>query len=145
MPNHYCDKHIRYEQEYLEQREKYKRNPHSTWKYNHITRNRNEVKTKQNKFYHTREWTDLRKVVFNRDYSLCQYCKTNSGNIADHVVPIEVDMSKMKDIDNLVTCCRDCHAKKTRWEQEYYGTGLNGKLTHNKEIEDVSLICKLIK
>ncbi|CCI82309.1 HNH endonuclease [Lactobacillus hominis] len=148
FPNYYCDKHINHEAEYQAQRDKY-RGVHrsskaTTWKYNHVIRYRSATKTKQNMFYHTREWQVLRRLVFNRDYHLCQYCKNNAGNIVDHIVPIEFDQTKMKDINNLATCCRDCHAKKTRWEQDYYGTGLHNSLKDVPAITDISLINKLM-
>ena len=43
----------------------------SRWKYNHVTRYRNETKSMQNKFCHTRQWQRLRKIVFERDYHIC--------------------------------------------------------------------------
>lgn len=150
MPNHYCDKHIEHEAEYQADRDKYRgihrqSSKATTWKYNHVTRYRNETKAEQNRFYHTKQWQLLRHEVFERDYYLCQYCKINPGTIVDHIVPIEYDQSKMTDISNLVTCCRDCHAKKTRWEQKYYGTGLHGNLKKEAaKLTEVSLINKLM-
>lgn len=148
FPNYYCDKHIEHEEEYRTQREKYRKR-HSdratTWRYNHVTRYRNTVKAKQNKFYHSRQWQALREIVLQRDYHLCQYCEKNPGTVVDHIVPIEWDQSQMKDIDNLVTCCRDCHAKKTRWEQIYYGTGLHNSLKKDvSAITDIKLINKFM-
>ena len=147
VPNHYCAKHIEHEAEYQAQREKYRKHHGTratTWHYNHVTRYRNTTKSEQNKFYHSREWQSLRALVLQRDFSLCKYCRTNVGNIVDHIVPIEWDQTKMKDIDNLVTCCRDCHAKKTRWEQIYYGTGLHNSLKDVPAITDIKLINELM-
>lgn len=147
LPDHYCTKHIAHEAEYQAQREKY-RQRHTTraatWHYNHVTRYRNSVKSEQNKFYHSREWQSLRALVLQRDFNLCKYCRINPGNIVDHIVPIEWDQNKMRDINNLVTCCRDCHAKKTRWEQRYYGTGLHNTLKDVPAITDIELINKLM-
>lgn len=147
MPNYYCAKHIEHEVEYRAEREKYRKRQSSratTWHYNHVTRYRNSVKSEQNKFYHSRKWQSLRALVLQRDFSLCGYCRINSGNIVDNIVPIEWDQSKMKNVDNLVTCCRDCHAKKTRWEQNYYGTGLHNSLKDVPAITDTKLINKLM-
>lgn len=147
MPNYYCAKHIEHEVEYRTEREKYRKRQSSratTWHYNHVTRYRNSVKSEQNKFYHSRKWQSLRALVLQRDFSLCGYCRINSGNIVDHIVPIEWDQSKMRDINNLVTCCRDCHTKKTRWEQRYYGTGLHNELKDVPAITDINLISKLM-
>ena len=147
LPDHYCTKHIAHEAEYQTQREKY-RQRHTTrattWHYNHVTRYRNSTKSEQNKFYHSREWQSLRTLVLQRDFSLCKYCRINPGNIVDHIVPIEWNPNKMRDINNLVTCCRDCHAKKTRWEQRYYGTGLHNTLKDVPAITDIELINKLM-
>ena len=147
LPDHYCAKHIAHEAEYQAQREKY-RQRHTTrattWHYNHVTRYRNSTKSEQNKFYHSREWQSLRMLVLQRDFSLCKYCRINPGNIVDHIVPIEWNPNKMRDINNLATCCRDCHAKKTRWEQRYYGTGLHNTLKDVPAITDIKLINKLM-
>ena len=147
MPNYYCAKHIEHEAEYRAEREKYRKRQSSratTWHYNHVTRYRNSVKSEQKKFYHSREWQSLRALVLQRDFNLCKYCRINPGNIVDHIVPIEWDQSRMKNVDNLVTCCRDCHAKKTCWEQEYYGTGLHNTLKDVPAITDIELINKLM-
>lgn len=147
VPNHYCKQHMQYEEDYRKQRERYRQhttNKATTWRYNHVTRYRNDVKAEQNRFYHSKEWTSLRQVVMQRDFHVCQYCRVNAGNIVDHIVPIEYDQATMKDINNLVTCCRDCHAKKTRWEQSYYGTGLHNSLKDVPAIMDVELIDKLM-
>lgn len=151
IPNHYCKKHIEREKE-LQERNEYHRLHHghskqSQWRYNHITRYRNPVKTKQNKFYHSKQWKTMRNIVLNRDYNLCQYCKVlgiiKEGNIIDHILPVERFPDHMKDIDNLVTCCQTCHYWKTRFEERYYGTGLHGKPTKNPPVTDVKLIANL--
>ena len=136
-PEHYCTKHKDLEH-------KYERDKQTTWHYNHVTRYRNDVKAKQNKFYHSKEWKLIRQEVLQRDYSLCRYCRSASGNVVDHIVPIEYDSTRMRDLDNLATCCRDCHQKKTRWEQSFYGTGLGHQLKDVTPITDVGLINKLM-
>ena len=151
MPNHYCKKHIEHEKEWQERNEFYrlhhKRSKQSQWRYNHITRYRNPVKAEQNKFYHSKQWCEMRAMVVKRDYHLCQYCKTRGrlteGNIVDHVLPVERYPEHMKDLDNMVTCCGRCHYWKTRFEEKYYGTGLHGKPTNNPPLTDVKLIAKL--
>ena len=153
VPNHYCQKHIAHETEYRAERAKFehryqtKQSKESRCKYNHITRNRNETKAKQNKFYHSKEWLSMRKVVLSRDYYLCQYCKARGvikeGNIVDHVLPVELYPQKMREIDNLVTCCSNCHYWKTWLEEQYYGTGLHGTPTDNPPLTDIKLISEL--
>lgn len=150
MPHFYCKQHIKYEADYLAKREQFrthKQSRQSRWKYNHITRYRNPVKAEQNKFYHSKQWREMRAIVFKRDYHLCQYCQTRGqlteGNIVDHVLPVERYPEHMKDLKNMVTCCGRCHYWKTRFEEQYYGTGLHGKPTGNPQITDVKLIANL--
>lgn len=150
FPNHYCSKHIEYEKEYESKRQEFahrNRSKQSQWRYNHVTRNRNPIKAVQNKFYHSKQWINFRNIVLKRDYNLCQYCKARGvvkeGNVVDHVLPVEQFQEKMKDIDNMVTCCQTCHYWKTRFEEKYYGTGLHGKPTHNAPITDIALIAEL--
>lgn len=89
----------------------------------------------------------MRKVVLSRDYYMCQYCKARGlikeGNIVDHVLPVELYPQKMREIDNLATCCSNCHYWKTRFEEQYYGTGLHGKPTGNPPLTDIKLIAEL--
>ena len=137
-PDHYCRKH-----KDLEQHE-HQRDKRTTWHYNHVTRYRNDVKGRQNKFYHSKEWRLIRQEVLQRDFSLCRYCRQAPANVVDHIVPIEFDSSQMRDLDNLASCCRDCHQIKTRWEQSYYGTGLGNSLKDVVPIADIKLISKLM-
>lgn len=151
VPNHFCKKHIKHEKEFRERNEYYKlhhkQSRQSQWHYNHITRLRNPIKAKQNKFYHSKQWCEMRAMTLDRDYHLCQYCKARGqlteGNIVDHILPVERYPEKMKSLGNLVTCCWKCHYWKTRFEEQYYGTGLHGKPTGNPPITDVKLIATL--
>lgn len=153
VPNHYCQQHIAHEAEYRAERAKYehryttKQSQQSRWKYNHISRYRNATKANQNKFYHSKEWQSYRKVVFSRDYHLCQYCKARGvikeGNVVDHVLPVERFPNKIRDINNMVTCCKNCHYWKTRFEEQYYGTGLHSTPTDNPPLTDIKLISEL--
>lgn len=139
FPHHYCLKHLS-----LEKQEQHHESKQQVRYYNRYKRNRNPIKAKQNKFYHTKQWQEMRLIVLNRDYSLCQYCKalgiTKEGNVIDHVLPIERFPEKMKDISNLVVCCNSCHYWKTRWEEKYYGTGLHGRPTENPPVSNIKII-----
>lgn len=149
MPHFYCRKHISFEKDYLEKRNQFNRsnNKQTRWRYNHITRYRNPIKAEQNHFYHSKQWREMRAMIFKRDYHLCQYCKARGnlteGNIVDHVLPVERYPEEMKDLQNMVTCCGQCHYWKTRFEEQYYGTGLHGQPTKNPPITDVKLIANL--
>lgn len=151
VPNHYCKKHIEHEAELQKRNNFYRfhRYNNSTRQryYNKVVRNRNPIKAEQNRFYHSKQWKDMRLIVLKRDYSLCRYCKAlgkvKEGNVIDHVLPVERFPDHMKDLQNLVTCCQECHYWKTRFEEQYYGTGLHGKPTDNPPITDVKLIANL--
>ncbi|MFT8813227.1 HNH endonuclease [Oenococcus sp.] len=96
--------------------------------------NRARSKDDRIKFYHTRTWSHLRQLAIQRDHSLCRYCLIDGivtpFEYVDHIVPVEFDVGKQKDITNLVCACKSCHEKKTAWEQRYYGTGENNQLRH---------------
>lgn len=129
LPYHFCKKHIALEAEYDKERAKYehryttKESKQARWRYNHIKRYRNPVKAMQNKFYHSKQWQELRRMVFKRDYHMCRYCKARgqikAGNIVDHILPVEQFPAKITDISNMVTCCNSCHYWKTRFEEKY--------------------------
>lgn len=149
LPNHYCNKHIEHEQEYLESRMKWARsheNKHREHVYNTVIRN---DKSYQYNFYRTKQWVNLRQQVLNRDDYMCQYCKAQSiftpnSKTVDHIVPIEVMPSLMADEANLATICRKCHRLKTDWEQRYYGTGKDNQPTHNQTVGSVEMVARLM-
>lgn len=41
----------------------------------------------------------------------------------DHIIPIAFDHKLIASSGNLATIYNKCHRLKTKWEQEYYGTG----------------------
>ena len=57
------------------------------------------------------QWT--REVAFDvhKKYNFtCQKCGTSSGTLhAHHIIPVCQDISKSKDINNLITVCKQCH------------------------------------
>ncbi len=117
--------------------------------YNVATRKRNRSKIEQYKFYRSREWKSIRESVLVRDTYLCQYCFTigviTSGNIVDHIVPYEYYPDGKADKSNLVTCCKACHNAKTKWEHEYYGTGLENEKKEVARLTNLELLSKLIE
>lgn len=118
-------------------------------KYNTVTRNRNETKREQYSFYRTRQWSHLRQRVLDRDHYLCRYCQaigklTPNSKTVDHIVPVEAQPSSKDDIDNLAVICRQCHHKKTEWEQKHYGTGNGNTLKDVEPITDINQISMLM-
>ncbi|WP_282803952.1 HNH endonuclease [Secundilactobacillus kimchicus] len=144
FPNHYCDEHFEHEAEYQEQRQRWARSHSKTYthKYNVVTRNRDDAKADQAKFYRTRQWSALRKSVLLRDQYLCQYCKAvgkvTPGKTVDHIVPIEFDARLKAYANNLAVICPACHRLKTDWEQRYYGTGQGNQLRPVGELHTIN-------
>lgn len=72
--------------------------------------------TKENEFYHSQEWREVRQQVLERDMYLCQVCKRNGiikqGNTVHHIVHLKDDWDKRVDFDNLETICPQCHNKE---------------------------------
>ena len=146
-PNHYCAMHIEHEAEYQTKRKEWsvKHTQQYYHNYNKTQRVRNDTKWEQDKFYRTKQWTNgLRPAVLERDNYLCQYCKANGrmtpGKIVDHIIPYEFDPSKRDDLSNLATICAACHTGKTRWEQEYYGTGAGNELKNVAAVPDIKYL-----
>ncbi|MFH7281549.1 HNH endonuclease, partial [Weissella confusa] len=57
-----------------------------------------------------------------------------------HIIPYEFDPSKRDDVRNLATICAACHTGKTRWEQEYYGTGAGNELKNVAAVPDIKYL-----
>ncbi|WP_460578426.1 HNH endonuclease [Gracilibacillus alcaliphilus] len=76
--------------------------------YNQYKRNQ-----KANSFYHSTEWTRVRKLALIRDNYLCQRClkqkKLTKAQVVHHKVELLVDWSKRLDLDNLESLCHRCH------------------------------------
>lgn len=126
--HYFCDRHRGQEECYIaKQNERASRS-----RYNKYTRNRNNHKIEQYKFYRSKAWVDMRQAILNEQYYLCQYCMANrrvtpNSKTVDHVTPIEIAPELRLHKDNLVVTCRACHNIKTKLEQEIYGTGQNNE------------------
>jgi len=150
MPHYYCPKHIDQEAAYLASRERWARGHDADYqhKYNTVTRNRNATKTAQYKFYRTRQWQELRKLVLDRDNHLDQYALgagiVQVGTVVDHIVPFEIAPELHDKASNLITCSAESHKLKTAWEQSYYGTGIGNQRTGATPISDAKIIAKII-
>ncbi|MEJ6358703.1 HNH endonuclease [Lactiplantibacillus plantarum] len=145
----YCETHRDQEATYLASRQKWARSHQQDYqsKYNHVTRYRNEAKAQQYQFYKSKQWQALRTQALKRDHYLDQYALAKGqylpANTVDHIVPIEIDNSLRDELDNLASCSRETHKRKTAWEQSYYGTGRGNKHTSNPIITDKPLIMEL--
>ena len=58
------------------------------------------------KFYSTKKWRALHRMVLKRDNKTCQYCG-QPGFQADHVIPRRKGGPDA--LPNLVCCCRQCN------------------------------------
>lgn len=146
FPNHYCAQHFEHEAEYLANRQRWARSHGKQYqhKYNHVTRYRNDIKSKQYNFYRTTTWARLRQRALDRDHYVCQYCGQPNSKTADHIIPIEYDKQLKDHLDNLATICRKCHRLKTDWEHQYYGTGQGNEIKNVSEMFDVNKISTLM-
>lgn len=59
------------------------------------------------------QWTRSVASIIHKKYNYtCQKCGTSSGKLhAHHIIPVVQDISKSKDINNLITVCNSCHVK----------------------------------
>jgi 5-methylcytosine-specific restriction protein A len=64
-------------------------------------------------FYQSRDWRDKLQPMKLHQSPLCEPCyregKIVQAVIVHHKVPISVDMSLARDLDNLESSCRACH------------------------------------
>ena len=147
FPDHYCTTHYAHEAEYLANRQRWARahGKQYQYRYNTQTRYRNSESSQRYHFYQTKRWSSLRQQALDRDHYICQYCGRPNSRTVDHIVPIAIDHAKATDIDNLATICRRCHKAKTDWEQAYYGTGKDNRLTGATEIKDISFVLRAMR
>ena len=146
-PDHYCTKHHVHEAEYLANRQRWARSHSKDYehRYNTVTRYRNDTKSKQYQFYHTRQWQALRQQALDRDHYVCQYCGKPNSNVVDHIRPVEAFPDDKDNIKNLATICRKCHYKKTEFEQKYYGCGQGNTLTGAKPIDSINELALIMR
>jgi len=82
---------------------------------------KNLIKTKERdykkKIRMSFQWEEWRKSIFERDDYTCQECKIRGGKLEPHhIIPIRSDMSKLFELTNGITLCRQCHMK-TFWRE----------------------------
>lgn len=151
FPDHYCQQHYEHEAEYLASRQRWARSNDKqyTHKYNTVIRYRNEDKRQQYNFYRTRQWSHLRQRVLERDHYLCAYCKAQGvitpAKTVDHVRPVEAFPDDKDNINNLAVICRECHYKKTEFEQKYYGCGQGNTITGAKPIDNINELALIMR
>lgn len=146
----FCPTHIHERPAYLAQRAQYRpHQPTAQRQYHQRITNSDDHLARAN-FYRSVKWRRLRQQVLKRDHYLCQYClaqgRVVTGNIADHIVPGQVAPELLTRFDNLATCCRACHQKKTAWEQSYYGTGYDqaGKPNQLKRVKFIKSVKNIV-
>ncbi|WP_288395447.1 HNH endonuclease [uncultured Vagococcus sp.] len=72
------------------------------------------------KFYNSKAWRQLSKLVLNESYYVCRICGEDA-TLSDHIIPVRVDWSLRLSKDNLQPLCESCHAIKTKKDKEMYG------------------------
>lgn len=63
------------------------------------------------KFYHSKEWKNLSKMVLARAGYKCEICGRLAVEV-HHINPISTNWDKRFDIDNLTALCTSCHNKQ---------------------------------
>lgn len=78
---------------------------------------------KSQKFYHSEEWKNLRKLKLSVS-PLCEECKRTGklvkATMVDHITPIKQGGGAL-DINNLQSLCYSCHSKKSAKEGSRWG------------------------
>jgi thymidylate synthase (FAD) len=105
-------------------------------------------------------WTSqIAKLVHEKNGYTCQKCACRGKKLnAHHIIPVLVDPTKAKDIDNLISVCVECHHKihsseantkefmekvstqpiiETKWKKKGHRTGLHVHYTEIVKIEFV--------
>ena len=67
---------------------------------------RASVTVKKEELY-SKDWDDIRKIVYSRDGHRCVLCGKKGRLHAHHIVPVRV--SHDNSLNNLVTVCEKCH------------------------------------
>lgn len=70
---------------------------------------------KKNPNWKDGKWRYVRKQVLIRDNYTCQHCNLKEPDImvVDHILPKSIYPELRLDLNNLVTLCPNCHARKT--------------------------------
>lgn len=73
-------------------------------------------------FYHTARWKKCRRAVLIRDHGMCVDCmerftagygvKPAPAVMVHHVIPYEERPDLALDMNNLVSLCAECHARR---------------------------------
>lgn len=69
--------------------------------------------TKNDTFYHSKEWKSLRRLALQRDNYLCQECLKRGditpASTVHHIKPLRIDRGEALKLENLETVCTACH------------------------------------
>lgn len=65
------------------------------------------------KFYNSKKWQEIRQIVLQRDFHICQLCGEANANIVHHKIELTIFNIDNTDItlnaNNLITLCSICH------------------------------------
>ena len=100
--NRFCSKHA-----YIEAEERKR-----------INRNYNQKRTddKEQAFYKTTIWKQIRKMVLIRDEYLCKDCmrihKITPAQTVHHIIPLKIMWNQRTNKINLISLCESCHQER---------------------------------
>ena len=93
------------------------------------------------KFYHSRDWKNVRESIRKRDGGLCQQCKRDGriteSNVVDHIVEIKDGGDKLS-LSNLECLCHPCHNRKTSSNKTHRGGRTKSLQTGSENTEPPS-------
>lgn len=95
--------------DYADRSQEYQQYNKDRWKY------QNDLM----KFYNSKAWRELSKIVLNESYYVCRSCG-NNASLADHIIPVRVDWKERLNKDNIQPLCDACHAIKTEEDKKKY-------------------------
>ena len=65
------------------------------------------------KLYSSKEWKNIRQIVLNRDFYMCQVCGKPNSKTVHHIIeltPVNINNPTVTiNADNLITLCEECH------------------------------------
>jgi len=71
-----------------------------------------ELDKKLSRFYGSAEWKEARRIVFEKNLHLCNYCGSNSHLQVDHIKPLRYFWDLRVDLTNLQILCSGCNREK---------------------------------
>lgn len=69
------------------------------------------------KFYHSKQWKDTRRMILHRDHYTCANCSKRAEEVHHKTELTEEnihDINITLNPNNLISLCHDCHTRRTK-------------------------------